>query len=187
MTDSEQPHLQHRPALIAIAVALPVALVVGIVVVAAVLAGRIPDRAPVSLTTVPAPQADGPQCTQLIAALPDELGDYSVAQLAEPAPPATQAWTGEDERDLVVLRCGLDRPLEFDAAAALQLVDGVTWFRVSDPGGDSASSTWYVVDRGVYIALTVPPGSGPTPVQEISATVADTLPAQPIDPAPVPN
>jgi Protein of unknown function (DUF3515) len=184
MTEPEQR--QPRPALIALAVALPVALVIGILV-AAVLAGRVSDRSPVSLSTVPAPQADSPECTKLVAALPDDLGDYSLAELAEPAPPATQAWVGEDDSDRVVLRCGLDRPLEFDAAAALQLVDGVQWFQVSDPGGESASSTWYVVDRGVYIALTLPPGSGPTPVQQISATVTDTLPAQPIDPAPVPN
>ncbi|WP_157108374.1 DUF3515 domain-containing protein [Aldersonia kunmingensis] len=184
MTESESP--RHHPALIALAVALPVALVVGIIV-AAVLANRNPEQAPVSLTTVPAPQADSPDCTELLAALPDELGAYSVAELVEPAPPATQAWTGEDNNDLVVLRCGLDRPLEFNAAAALQLVNGVQWFQVTDPGGEAASSTWYVVDRGVYIALTVPPGSGPTPVQDISNTVAETLPAKPIDPAPIPN
>ena len=105
----------------------------------------------------------------------------------EPAPPATRAWTGEDSNDRVVLRCGLDRPLEFDAAAALQIIDGVQWFQVTDPGGESASSTWYVVDRGVYIAVTVPPNSGPTPIQQISDTVANTLPAKPIDPAPIPN
>lgn len=184
MTDSEPP--RHHPALIALAVGLPVALVIGIIV-AAVIASRTSGQEPVALTTVPAPQANSPECTRLIAALPDDLGGYSVAELVEPAPPATQAWTGEDSDDRVVLRCGLDRPLEFDAAAALQLVDGVQWFQVTDPGGESASSTWYVVDRGVYIAVTVPPNSGPTPIQQLSDTIATTLPEQPIDPAPIPN
>jgi Protein of unknown function (DUF3515) len=172
--------------LIAVAVALPVALVVGIIV-AAVLAGRLPGHTPISLGTVPAPEADGPECTQLVAALPADLGEYTGLELAEPAPPATKAWGGDaGDFDRVVLRCGLDRPLQFDAAAALQVVDGVQWFEVSDPG-QSGFSTWYVVDRDVYIALTVPTGSGPTPVQEVSATVNETLPARPIDPAPLPN
>lgn len=184
MTEPDSP--RHRPALIAVAVALPVALVVGIIV-AAVLAGRLPDRTPVSLGTVPAPEANGPECTQFVAALPADLGDYTSLELAEPAPPATKAWGGEGgDFDRVVLRCGLDRPLEFNAASALQLVDGVQWFQVSDPG-QSGASTWYVVDRDVYIALTVPTNSGPTPVQEVSETVNATLPGRPIDPAPLPN
>lgn len=45
-------------------------------------------------------------------------------------------------------------------------------------------STWFAVDRAVYVALTLPAGSGPTPIQRLSAAIAETLPAQPIDPAP---
>ncbi|MBM4507934.1 DUF3515 family protein, partial [Rhodococcus hoagii] len=48
-------------------------------------------------------------------------------------------------------------------------------------------STWYAVDRGVYVALTVPNGSGPTPLQDASAAVSEALPQKPLDPAPVPN
>lgn len=47
------------------------------------------------------------------------------------------------------------------------------------------ASTWFVVDRPVYVALTVPNGSGPTPLQTVSAAVTQSLPQQPIDPAPV--
>ena len=45
-------------------------------------------------------------------------------------------------------------------------------------------STWFAVDRPVYIALTLPQGSGPTPIQEISDVIAKSLPAKAIDPAP---
>jgi hypothetical protein len=37
----------------------------------------------------------------------------------------------------------------------------------------------------VYVALTLPQGSGPTPIQTISEVIAKSLPTKPIDPAPV--
>ncbi len=59
------------------------------------------------------------------------------------------------------------------------------WFEVSGAEQGIDASTWYAVDRPVYVALTIPNGSGPTPLQDISATVIDVLPQQEIDPAPV--
>ncbi|WP_040780730.1 DUF3515 domain-containing protein [Nocardia pneumoniae] len=176
---------QYSPALIATAVALPVVLVVA-VLVAAVLARRAPvEREPLVLGPVPAPAADGPACAALLPALPADLGDFSKSTLVEPAPPATRAWQRTDGGDPIVLRCGLDRPLEFNRASPLQIVNGVQWFEVRDQ--TAKASTWFAVDRGTYIALTVPDGSGPTPLQEVSDTITATLPAQPIDPGPLPN
>lgn len=82
----------------------------------------------------------------------------------------------------MVLRCGLPRPAQFTVAAGLQVVDGVTWFDVRD---NPAVGTWYVVDRGTYLALTLPDAAGPTPLQQLSEAVAAVLPAQPLDPAPL--
>jgi hypothetical protein len=84
-----------------------------------------------------------------------------------------------------VLRCGLDRPLEFHRASPLQVVNGVQWFEVRDDA--AATATWFAVDRETYIALTVPDGSGPTPLQAVSDTVTAQLPARPIDPGELPN
>ncbi|MGN2636773.1 DUF3515 domain-containing protein [Nocardia takedensis] len=175
----------YSPALIATAVALPVVLIVGILV-AAVMAARMPaEREPLALGPVPAPAADGPACTALLPALPADLGDYTKSQLVEPAPPATRAWQPVDGGEAIVLRCGLDRPLEFNRASPLQVVNGVQWFEVRDPAATSA--TWFAVDRETYIALTVPDGSGPTPLQTVSDTLTATLPARPLDPGPLPN
>ncbi|WP_044476007.1 DUF3515 domain-containing protein, partial [Rhodococcus aetherivorans] len=180
--DGDAEH--HRsPALIATAVALPVALLIGIVV-AAVLANRTPELAPVALGPVVAPQAESPECAALLGALPEEVGDLRRAELTDPAPVGAAAWQPV-EGEPVVLRCGLERPAEFDQAAALQVVDGVQWFEVSGAAEGIDASTWFVVDRPVYVALTVPNGSGPTPLQTISAAVTQSLPQQPIDPAPV--
>jgi len=48
-----------------------------------------------------------------------------------------------------------------------------------------AASTWFVVDRGVYAAATIPDGTGPTPIQALSAAVSAALPQTPLDPAPI--
>ena len=55
----------------------------------------------------------------------------------------------------------------------------------NDPVGDQGRSTWFAVDRPVYVALTLPEGSGPTPIQEISRVIAKSLSAKAVDPAPV--
>ena len=91
----------------------------------------------------------------------------------------------------MILRCGLDRPDEFVVGSPIQVVDAVQWFRVGEAGAgnesasDQGRSTWFAVDRPVYVALTLPQGSGPTPIQTISEVIAKSLPAKPIDPAPV--
>ncbi|MGW0182083.1 DUF3515 family protein [Nocardia sp. NPDC003345] len=175
----------YPPALIATAVALPVALVVG-VVVAAFLVLRAPaEPEPVALGPVPAPAADGPACAALMPALPADMGDFSRATLVDPAPPATTAWQRPDGGEPIVLRCGLDRPLEFNRASPLQIVNGVQWFEIRDDA--AATATWFAVDRETYIALTVPDGSGPTPLQAVSDTITAHLPARPIDPGELPN
>jgi hypothetical protein len=182
-TETAAGEPRRSPAMIATAVALPIALLTGIVV-AAVMVSRNPVTSPVGLGPVPAPEAESDACTDLLAALPEDMGDFARAELADPAPVGAAAWQAADASEVVV-RCGLDRPAEFDQAAALQVIDEVQWFEVSGAEQGIDASTWYVVDRPVYVALTVPNGSGPTPLQDISAVVADVLPQQEIDPAPI--
>jgi hypothetical protein len=177
-------------ALIVVAIALAVAAVVAILIFAALRQAPATER-PVAIVSVPAPQADSADCRRLVDALPERLGDFRRATAAEPAPPAAAAWRATPNGEAVILRCGLDRPAEFVLGSPLQVVDEVSWFRVGEAGVDSESgadegrSTWFAVDRPVYVALTVPAGSGPTPIQEISRLIAKSLPAEAVDPAPV--
>lgn len=162
------------------------AIVIGVGAVVAVLVIAVLRQAPateepVPIAAVPAPKAEGPECAALMATLPEELGRYRRAPAVEPAPPGTAAWRADAEEDPVILRCGLDRPLDFVVGVPTQIVEPVTWFEVRE----SDRSTWFAVDRPVYIALTLPGGSGPTPIQEISQAISKTMPARPIDPAPV--
>jgi Protein of unknown function (DUF3515) len=163
-------------------IAAVVVAVAAVVAVLAIAALRQPpsQEQPVPIATVPAPKATGPECTALMAALPEQLGDYRRAPAVDPAPPGAAAWRAESDPNPVILRCGLDRPAEFVVGSPLQEVEPVQWFELTD----ADRSTWFAVDRPVYIALTLPSGSGPTPIQEISEAISQTMPAAPLDPAP---
>lgn len=166
------------------ALVVAVGAVVAVLVVAAVLQ-RPAGPAPVSVAALPAPQSDGPECRALVDALPERLGDYRRAELVEPAPVGTAAWQLPDGGEAVILRCGLSRPGEFVVGAPLQMVDAVSWLRVVDAGWADGRTTWFAVDRPVYVALTLPAGSGPAPIQALSTAITQSLPERPIDPAPV--
>jgi hypothetical protein len=163
-------------ALLFAALAVAVAAAVAVLVIA--VARTRPPR-PLVIPAVPAPQADTPDCAALMGALPQRLGDYPRATLADPVPPATAAWRSGDSEP-VLLRCGVGRPADFVVGAPIQIVNTVQWFRVAEQG--SGRSTWFVVDRPVYVALTLPQGTGATPIQELSDAVAAKLSAVPIRP-----
>jgi hypothetical protein len=174
VADSEGPP---RAVLIA-----ALALAVGVVgVVLAIAATRHPPSQPLAIPSVPAAHAGDPACRALLEGLPQRLGDYQRAQIAQPAPPATAAWRTAADSEPVVLRCGLDRPTDFVVGSPIQQVDRVQWFEAHQ----SDRSTWYTVDRPVYVALTLPSGSGPTPIQQLSDLIDRTMAAVPISPSPV--
>jgi len=155
------------------------ALAIAVVAVGTVLAiasHRQPSKAPVAIAAVPGAQT--PECQALLATLPGSLGDLPRAETARPTPAGTAAWRGDGEP--VILRCGLDRPAEFVIGTPIQMVDDVGWFRIDD--SDTRRSTWVSVDRPVYVALTLPAASGPTPIQAMSEVIARTMPAIPIRP-----
>jgi hypothetical protein len=160
-------------AVIIAAIALGVA---AIAVILGIAATRGTPSQPLALPAVPAPQASDGACRALQQALPQKLGDYQRAPLAQPAPEGATAWRASPDSEPVVLRCGLDRPGDFVVGSPIQVVDRVQWFEVD--------RSWYAVDRPVYIALTLPTGSGPTPIQELSEVIDRTIAAVPINPRP---
>lgn len=164
----------------AVLIAALVLAVGAIGVVLAIAATRHPQLQPVAIPAAPAPQAQDPACRALLEALPSRLGDYQRAPAVPPAPDGAAAWRAGHDGEPVVLRCGLDRPADFVVGSPIQVVDRVQWFQVRD----SDLSTWYTVDRPVYVALTLPPGSGPTPIQQLSDLIDQAMPAVPIRPAP---
>jgi hypothetical protein len=161
--------------------ALIAALVVAIGTIGVILAIAATRHrtTPAVIAAVPAPQAQDPACRKLTDALPQRLGDYNRAQVVQPAPVGAAAWQPAGAGDPVVLRCGLERPADFVVGSPIQVVDQVQWFEVSQ----DQRSTWYTVDREVYVALTLPQGSGPTPIQQLSELIDRLMPARPINPS----
>lgn len=170
-------------ALLVAALALAVAAVGTVLAIAATR--RAPQQ-PVAIPAVYAPHADDVPCRALLNALPQRLGDFQRAPTTQPSPAGAAAWRAPHAGAPIVLRCGLDRPADFVAGAPIQVVDQVQWFEQSDPwsAGEAGRSTWYAVDRPVYVALTLPAGSGPTPIQQLSELIDHTFAAVPINPAP---
>lgn len=169
-----------RPLLI-VAVGLTALLVAGVVAAGLLLGGgEEPTAGPVALVPVPAPKAESDECKALLGALPAELVSNGVPlprrELASPAPAGALAW-GDARREPVVLRCGLDRPRDLTPASGLRVISDVEWLEVSEGG----SATWYVVDRPVYVALTVPSDAGTGPLQDVSAAIRDALAKGPVD------
>ncbi|GHF14382.1 hypothetical protein GCM10017786_55100 [Amycolatopsis deserti] len=164
-------------ALLVAAAVLVVVLAAGVAVIGLVMRGSGDEAGPLALVPVDAPQAGSAECARLIPAMPAQLDSKGTAlprrTIAEPAPEATIAWGSPDS---IVLRCGLGKPPELTPTSQLRVVSGVQWLPVEGPG----SSTWYVVDRAVYVALTVPDSAGTGPLQQISDTVAATLPPVPL-------
>jgi Protein of unknown function (DUF3515) len=154
-------------------------LAVGVVgVILAIASTRHPAPQPLAIPAVPAPHAPDPACRALVEALPPRLGDYQRAPIAQPTPPATAAWRTATDSEPVVLRCGLDRPTDFVVGSPIQQVDRVQWFEARQ----NDRSTWYTVDRPVYVALTLPSGSGPTAIQQLSDLIDRTMRAVPVSP-----
>lgn len=167
-------------AMLIAAVVIAVGAVIALLSVAATREAS-PGPQPVAIAAAPAPAANSDACRALMADLPNDLDDYHRAEAIAPAPDATAAWQAESGSDLVVLRCGIERPDEFVVSSPLQVVDDVDWFRIPGDG----RTTWVTVDRSVYVALTLPDGSGPTPIQLLSRSVSQTLPATQLNPGPV--
>ncbi|AEA26939.1 hypothetical protein Psed_4793 [Pseudonocardia dioxanivorans CB1190] len=177
-----------RSPAVVVAVALPVLLAVAVAVLAIVNrdAGKPPppttDTTPLAAAPVDAPDASGPQCTALLAALPATLpggdGQLATRPLADPAPAGVRAWAAPSRP--VVLRCGLPRPAELTPTSALVVVDGVSWLQLPDDVPDPVQSSWVAVDRPTYVAVTTPATAGSGPLQAISDAITATMPATPI-------
>ena len=170
---------------VAVAIALP--LLLALVVAGLGLHGRAttgPDTGPLALPQQAAPQASAPQCDAVLGVLPGDLPGAGAEDWPtlpprnlEPAVPGARAWAAEPEP--VVLRCGTERPAELAPTSALIVVNGVNWLPLATPEG-GLSTTYSVVDRGVYLELTAPAETGPGPLQAVSDAITAHLPAQPV-------
>jgi hypothetical protein len=137
-----------------------------------------PQRADLSPLPVdvppPAPEVDAP-CSSLMAKMPLQLAGEQSRPVSSDSP-YVYAW-GDPA---LVLVCGAGRPAGFDVTAGLLQIGAVQWF-VDD--SDPDVYVWTAVDRPVYVQLTVPSSMDSAAATQLSAIVAETLPAQEPQPA----
>jgi hypothetical protein len=171
---------------VAIAIALPMLLAVAVAAIGVV--GRVggvgepppPDTGPLAVAPVDAPDAAGPDCTALLAALPTDLAGLAPRPIDQADQlPGIRAWAAAPRP--VVLRCGLPRPAELTPSSALLEVNGVRWLQLDDGLPEPVQVSYIAVDRPVYIALTTPVDIGSGPLQEVSDVVRTTLPTRPVE------
>jgi Protein of unknown function (DUF3515) len=182
------------PVLIAVALPLLLAVAVAAVAIGARVRGvegagldgtghaptqAAPETGPLALVPVDAPDAGGPRCAALLAALPDALpsdgGPLPPRPLADPAPAGARAWVAAPRP--AVLRCGLTRPAELAPDSALLEVNGVQWLLLDDAVPNPEIVSYVAVDRPVYVVLTAPTDAGSGPLQAVADAVRTTLPA----------
>lgn len=128
---------------------------------------------PVDVVPPPASAAADRSCPAVISRLPVTLA----GQRSRPARSSSRYVAAWGEPPLV-LRCGMPRPAGFVRASALTVVNGVQWY--VDPG--PAAAVWTVVDRPVYVELSVPAAYSSAPVVDLAKDITDALPARPIHP-----
>ena len=173
---------------VAIAIALPLLLALAVAAIA--INARVrgigepppPDTGPLAVAPVDAPDASGPECTALLAALPAELDGPDGPMPPRPiaaALPGVRAWAAAPRP--VVLRCGLPRPAELTPTSALLEVNGVRWLQLDDGLPEPVQVSYIAVDRPVYLAITMPIDAGSAPLQQLSDVVRETLPATAIE------
>ena len=126
---------------------------------------------PPSPITASAPPSDvaaeGP-CAQVLSALPVQLGQLAPRVVHTiPDSPNVVAW-GDPA---VVLRCGVPRPAAFVATSDVYNVGNVYWLAVKQ----KAATVWTVIDRAVYVEVTIPEKQAFQPLPLLGNAIASKL------------
>jgi hypothetical protein len=174
------------PVIVAISLPVLLALAVAGLAITARAGGfdqkPVAETGPLVLAPVDAPDATGPDCTALLAALPPALdgpdGPLPSRPIGEPVQAGARAWAAAPRP--VVLRCGLPRPQELTPTSQLLVVNGVQWLKLDDGVPDPDVFTYVAVDRPAYVALTSPVDIGAAPLQQVSDVVRLTMRSRPI-------
>jgi len=127
--------------------------------------------------SVPAPPpnaaADAP-CTKLLGSLPTAIPTSNGPISGRPAQ-STWTYVAAWGDPAIVLRCGVPRPAALvpNSSAPLFPVDGVTFL----PVNTKTVNVFTVVDRAVYIEISVPVSYPQPPLGPLADGIAKALPA----------
>jgi len=125
---------------------------------------------PITMSAPPANAAAEAPCAQVLSALPVQLGPLAPRVVhTVPDSPNVVAW-GDPA---VVLRCGVPRPAAFVPTSDVYNIGGVYWLAVKQ----KSATVWTVVDRAVYVEVTIPKLQAFLPLPLLGAAIARKLKA----------
>lgn len=111
--------------------------------------------------------AEGP-CAQVLSALPVQLGQLAPRVVhTRPDSPNVVAW-GDPA---VVLRCGVSRPTAFVPTSDVYDIGSVYWFALKQ----KTATVWTVIDRAVYVEVTIPEKQAFQPLPLLGKAIASKL------------
>ena len=137
------------------------------------------DPTAVVSVNAPSPSAAAIEpCAQVLSALPVQLDGLNPRQV-HPYPDEGAPAVGWGN-PAIVFQCGVDRPKALTEGSSAFLVDvpnsggnDVNWL----PVAGSSATVFTVIDRSVYIQVTVPKSYSQPPLAALSTAIASVLPA----------
>lgn len=128
-------------------------------------AGPLP---PIAASAPPSGAAAEAPCAQVLSALPVQLGQLAPRIVhTSPDSPNVVAW-GDPA---VVLRCGVPRPAAFVPTSDVYNVGDVYWLAVKQ----TDTTVWTVIDRTVYVEVTIPAKQAFQPLPLLGKAIASKL------------
>lgn len=107
-------------------------------------------------------------CAQVLSALPVQLGQLTPRVVhTVPDSPNVVAW-GDPA---VVLRCGVTRPTAFVPTSDVYNIGSVYWFALKQ----KSATVWTVIDRAVYVEVTIPEKQAYQPLPLLGQAIATKL------------
>jgi hypothetical protein len=164
---------RRRNALIASAIAVPVTVLIAFGLARNVDHGTSTGKSagpppPITVSAPPAAAAAQAPCAQVLSALPVQLGPLTPRVVhTRPDSPNVVAW-GDPA---VVLRCGVARPAAFVPTSDVYNIGNVYWLAVKQKG----ATVWTVIDRAVYVEVTIPEKQAFQPLPLLGKAIASEL------------
>ncbi|OFM59784.1 hypothetical protein HMPREF2678_07120 [Corynebacterium sp. HMSC058E07] len=152
-------------------------------------------------------ETDSPACRKFLDSLPSALGSWrlvhtstgsgkssdqakfgslpkDVSRSALDKAPSGSATYLADDREPVVIRCGLAMPKSYAPGAQLTQVDDVPWF--SDPSLSRGSTMghWYALGHEQIVGLAMPQSAGDEVIASVTSAISSSLKKTEKQPAP---
>ncbi|WP_287861707.1 DUF3515 domain-containing protein [Corynebacterium sp.] len=152
-------------------------------------------------------ETDSPACRKFLDSLPSALGSWRLVRIStgsgtssdqakfgslpkdvsrsalDKAPSGSATYLADD-REPVVIRCGLAIPKSYAPGAQLTQVDDVPWF--SDPSLSRGSTMghWYALGHEQIVGLAMPQSAGDEVIASVTSAISSSLKQTEKQPAP---